>query len=57
MKALPYPHTIEELINEIHEDNYSHLEFNDNMGGDCDCHIHTTLNTIVKYRDGGESND
>jgi hypothetical protein len=46
--------TLEQLINEIYEDNYSHLEFNDNMGGDCDCHIHTTLNTIVKYRDGKE---
>jgi hypothetical protein len=46
--------TLEQLINEIYEDNYSHLEFNDNMGGDCDCRIHTTLNTIVKYRDGKE---
>jgi len=44
--------TINELINEIYEDNYSHLEFDDAMGGDCDCVIHTTLNTIVKYRDG-----
>ena len=42
--------TIEELVNEIYEDNYSHIEFDENMGGeDCDCHIHTTLNTIVKY--------
>ena len=55
MKALPYPHTIDELINEIYEDNYSHLEFNEAMGGeDCNCPIHTTLNTIVKYRDKGE---
>jgi hypothetical protein len=46
--------TLEQLINEIHEDNFSHLDFIDNMGGDCDCHIHTTLNTIVKYRDGKE---
>ena len=47
--------TIEELINEIYEDNYSHLEFNENMGGEeCECAIHTTLNTIVKYRDGKE---
>jgi hypothetical protein len=44
------PHTISELVNEIYEDNYSHLEFDENMGGDpCDCYIHTTLNTIVKY--------
>ena len=47
--------TIEQLVNEIYEDNYSHLEFNENMGGkDCKCAIHTTLNTIVKYRDGKE---
>jgi hypothetical protein len=47
--------TIEQLINEIHEDNYSHLEFDENMGGEgCKCAIHTTLNTIVKYRDKGE---
>jgi len=24
------------------------------MGGDCDCHIHTTLKTIVKYWHEGE---
>jgi hypothetical protein len=49
--------TLEQLINEIYEDNYSHLDFIDNMGGDCDCHIHTTLNTIVKYRDEREGDD
>ena len=43
-------HTIDELINEIYEDNYSHLEFDENMGGEaCDCHIHIALNTIAKY--------
>jgi hypothetical protein len=42
--------TIDELVNEIYEDNFSHIDFMENMGGDdCDCHIHTTLNTIVKY--------
>lgn len=47
--------TLEQLINEIYEDNYSHLDFIDSMGGEaCDCPIHTTLNTIVKYRDGKE---
>ena len=46
--------TLEQLINEIYEDNYSHLDFIDNMGGECECAIHTTLNTIVKYRDKGE---
>ena len=42
--------TIDQLINEIYESNYSHLEFEENMGGEaCDCHIHTTLNTIALY--------
>lgn len=42
--------TINELINEIYEDNYSHLEFEENMGGEpCGCVIHQTLNTIAKY--------
>jgi hypothetical protein len=42
--------TINDLINEIYDDNFSHLEFEENMGGtDCDCHIHITLNTIAKY--------
>jgi hypothetical protein len=47
--------TLEQLINEIYEDNYSHLDLIDSMGGEaCACPIHTTLNTIVKYRDGNE---
>jgi hypothetical protein len=47
--------TLEQIINEIYEDNYSHLEFDEAMGGEsCSCPIHTTLNTIVKYRDGKE---
>lgn len=42
--------TINELINEIYESNYSHLEFESNMGGEeCDCQIHITLNTIANY--------
>ena len=42
--------TIDELVNEMYMDNEAHLEYMENMnGGDCDCSIHTTLNTIVKY--------
>ena len=42
--------TIDELVNEMYMDNEAHLEYMENMnGGDCDCNIHTTLNTIVKY--------
>jgi hypothetical protein len=45
-----YPYTISELVNEIYEDNYSHFEFEENMGGEpCDCHLHITMETIVKY--------
>ena len=44
------PQTIQELVEEIYEDNLSHFEFEENMGGDpCDCHLHITMNTIVKY--------
>ena len=41
--------TVGTLVDEIFEDNYSHLELIDNMGGDCDCAIHTTLAIILKY--------
>ena len=44
------PYTIQELVNEIYEDNLSHLEFIENRnGGDCDCNLHNTMTTIVKY--------
>jgi len=44
------PYTIDELVTTIYEDNYSHLEFIENMnGGDCDCHICLTMKTILKY--------
>jgi hypothetical protein len=43
------PMTVGNLVDEIYNDNYSHLEFMDNMGGDCDCQIHSTLNTILEY--------
>jgi len=43
-------YTISELIDVIYEDNLGHFEFDENMGGEeCDCHIHTTIKTIVKY--------
>jgi hypothetical protein len=44
------PHTIQELVQEIYDENFSHLELIDNMAsGDCDCRIHLTLNTILEY--------
>lgn len=38
------------VINVIYEDNYSHLDFMDNMGGDCDCQIHNVLNFLLDYK-------
>jgi hypothetical protein len=44
------PGSIDELVTMIYEDNYSHIEFMENMnGGDCDCYIHLTMNTIMEY--------
>ena len=43
------PYTIEELMQEMFEDNFSHLELMDSMGVDCDCRIHITMNTVMKY--------
>jgi hypothetical protein len=42
--------TIDDLINKIYEDNYSHLDFEENMGGEaCFCNVHITLKTIAFY--------
>ena len=43
------PQSIDELVTSIYEDNLDHFEFNENMGGDCDCNLHQTMTTIVKY--------
>ena len=44
------PYTIDELVTTIYEDNLSHFEFMENMnGGDCDCVLHTTIYTALKY--------
>jgi hypothetical protein len=42
--------TVGKLVDEIYDDNYSHLEFMDNMGGDCDCQIHMVLNFLHDYK-------
>ena len=47
---MPDLYTIDELVTAIYEDNIQHFEsFNDEEEGDCDCHVHTTLTTIVRY--------
>jgi hypothetical protein len=44
------PYTIDELVTTIYEENLEHFEFIEAMNsGDCDCYLHTTLNTVVKY--------
>jgi hypothetical protein len=44
------PHTIDELLTAIYEDNFSHFEFMENMnGGDCDCFLHQAMSLIVGY--------
>ena len=43
-------YTIDELVTTIYEENLEHFDFMANMdNGDCDCNLHTTLMTIVKY--------
>lgn len=45
-----FMNTIDELIETIYKSNYSHIDFMENMnGGDCDCLIHISLNTIAKF--------
>jgi hypothetical protein len=39
-------YTIDELVTAIYEDNLEHFVIPHN---DCDCHIHTTIKTIVQY--------
>jgi len=41
--------SVGDLVDKIYDDNFSHLEFMDNMGGDCDCLIHNALDTILEY--------
>jgi len=50
MKTNTKPYTIDELITEIYEDNYSHFDFIENMnGGECDCHLHQCMWLIAVY--------
>lgn len=49
MTQLTKPYTINELVDELISYDESHIEFIDNMnGGDCDCSLHITLNTIAQ---------
>ena len=39
----------DQVINTIYQDNFGHVDFMDNMGGDCDCNIHNVLNFLHEY--------
>ena len=41
-------YSIDELVTEIYEDNLDHFDDRDSSE-DCDCSIHTTIKTIIKY--------
>lgn len=42
--------TVGQLVDEICENNFSHIEFIENMnGGDCDCNVHSALTLILEY--------
>jgi len=42
--------TVAQLVEDIYEANYQHIDFMENMGGEpCDCYICVTLQTIVAY--------
>ena len=44
------PITVDKLIDVIYDDNFSHLDFIENMNrGSCDCNIHIAIDTIMKY--------
>ena len=40
---------INQVIQDIYEDNYSHVDFIDEMGGDCDCNVHELLKGLAQY--------
>jgi len=52
MIATAKEYTVDGLIMDLYEDNYSHFDFIFNMnGGDCDCMLHSTMNILKSYSD------
>jgi hypothetical protein len=50
MSSITKLYSIDELVTAIYEDNLNHFEYSENMGADdCDCNLHQTMTTIVKY--------
>ena len=48
--------TTQELIDYIYDDNLIHFDDRD-TSDDCDCHIHITLQTMIKYMEAIECQD
>ena len=48
--------TTDELIEYIYDENLEHFDDRD-TSDDCDCHIHITLQTMVKYMEAIECQD
>jgi hypothetical protein len=48
-KSMTKTEVFNEVINTIYQDNFGHVDFMDNMGGDCDCNIHNVLNYLHEY--------
>jgi hypothetical protein len=45
--------TSQELIDYIYDDNLEHFD-DRNISDDCDCYIHTTVTTMIKYMEAIE---
>ena len=42
-----------QLMSDIYEDNWSHIDFIENMnGGDCDCKLHNAMDLMYEYGGG-----
>ena len=45
--------TVDELMQKIYDEHYSHFDFMDNMnGGDCDCKLHMAMDLMYEYGGG-----
>ena len=53
MTTTTKPYTIDELMQKIYDENFSHFDFMDNMnGGECDCKLHIAMDLMYEYGGG-----
>jgi hypothetical protein len=46
-------YTVDELMQKIYDENFSHFDFMDNMnGGECDCNLHVAMDLMYEYGGG-----